>query len=245
MRIPIIFEDVSLILIDKPSGLIVNKAENVKEITLQDWCYQKLKLDDSFFPNHEDLNNFYQRAGIVHRLDKDTSGLMLIAKNVLVFNKLQKQFLYKEITKKYLTLVHDFVQPKEGVIKAPVGRLPWNRRKFGVITFGREAETAYQVLDHYQLKDKRYSLLTVIPYTGRTHQIRIHLKYLGHSIVGDRLYAGRKILSQDQQFCPRLFLHASFLRFTHPKTNISLTFTSNIPKELLKVLSKMKKIVTS
>lgn len=221
MTIPIIFEDDSLLVVSKPSGLVVNRAETTAHVTtLEEWLVKFHHLT-------------LERAGIVHRLDKDTSGLLIIAKTEASLQKLQNQFKSRGVVKKYLALVHGQVLPASGTINAPITRNPFNRMHFGVFPGGREAVTDYKVLKSYQ----DYSFLEISPHTGRTHQIRVHLKYLGHPIVSDPLYAGRKNYQSGQKFCPRLFLHASCLQFSHPVTNQVLEFSSPLPPDLAKVLS--------
>lgn len=185
------------------------------------------------------MSDFYGRAGIVHRLDKETSGVLLIAKDPVIFVKLQKQFANREIVKKYFALVHGKIESVEGEIKAPIGRLPWHRTKFGVVASGREAETSYKVISYYYKDGNSYTLLEVIPHTGRTHQIRVHLKYLGYPLVSDRLYTGRINYRKDQEFCPRLFLHANFLRFSHPKTKKMMEIISKFPYDLQQVIDQL------
>lgn len=210
MMISIVYEDQDLMVIDKPWGIVVNKADTARQETIQDWVEQKLQLSNNKIKVDEG-NDFYNRGGIVHRLDKDTSGLLVIAKNPKSFIFLQNQFKERGVSKVYKTLVHGRVIPETGTIKASVGRLPWNRERFGVLAGGRTAETSYKVIGYYTIKKDLYSFLEVHPLTGRTHQIRIHLKYIGHSVVGDSFYAGRKTFRNDNIFCPRLFLHASSL----------------------------------
>lgn len=231
----IVFEDDHLLVIDKPAGMVVNRADTTQNMeTVQDWAEPKI------LPIHTNTtnttNDFYKRAGIVHRLDKETSGLLLIAKNPEVFANLQAQFKNREVKKKYIALVHGKVIPEEGQISAPVGRLPWNRERFGVMPGGREAVTKYKVVAYYPPSAILYSLLEISPETGRTHQIRVHLKYLGFPIVGDSFYAGRKQARDDRKFCPRVFLHAGSLIFTHPVTGKKLELSSDLPEELKKVL---------
>lgn len=271
MDIPIVFKDASLIVIDKPSGIVVNRSDTSNMETIQDWAetkYQIRQPADQKERSDKDTSdgvrsdtceveelesNFYNRAGIVHRLDKETSGLLIIAKNPQVFEDLQLQFKERKVTKKYITLVHGKVSPKEGEIRASVGRLPWNRERFGVLPGGREATTSYKVVSYYNSPNspsylKRglggvnaYSLLEVTPHTGRTHQIRIHLKYLGHPVVSDRFYAGRKTAKKDVKFCPRLFLHATYLKFVNPGSKESLELKSDLPDDLKSVLDRISK----
>lgn len=236
----IIFEDTSLLVIDKPAGIVVNRAETAKEETIEDWAEFKLAKEIK----EEKDSVFKLRAGIVHRLDKETSGLLLIAKNNRSFLNLQSQFKERTVTKKYLTLVHGVLEPAKGNINAPIDRLPWNRERFGVFPGGREAVTDYKVETQYiaSLQNEKYSLLEITPHTGRTHQIRVHLKYLGHPVVGDKLYAGRKTARKDRKFCARQFLHAAYIQFIHPETGKLLQLSSPLPSDLQKVLFSLTKI---
>ncbi len=241
MEPQIIFEDDYILVIDKPSGMVVNKAETTKEgETVQEWAENKLKTQNPKLETNDASADFYNRGGIVHRLDKETSGLLLIAKTPEAFVNLQTQFKNRQVKKKYLALVHGKVIPEEGVINASVGRLPWNRERFGVLPGGREAVTRYKVLSIKYKGTEPMSLLEVSPETGRTHQIRIHLKYIGFPIVGDTFYAGRKQARDDRKFCPRVFLHAAGIKFSHPVTNKELEFLSPLPTDLEAVLQNIR-----
>lgn len=229
----IIFEDDYILVVNKPSGLVVNRAETVRKKTLQDWAEEKIK-------------GFIKRSGIVHRLDKDTSGVMVIAKTPQAFVDLQKQFKERKVVKKYLALVHGKVEPRRGDIKMPLGRKLSDRKKFTVRLRGKQGVTYYQVIDYLNLfylicdrvldkkkigqnKQEWFSLLEVQPKTGRTHQIRVHLAHIGHPIVSDPIYLGRKRLKEDKKWCPRLFLHAAYLGFYHPKTKKRMGFEAKLP----------------
>jgi len=221
----IIFEDESILVLNKPSGWITNDASTTTtQPVLQTWLRENLK-----YPLIGDRE---RRDGIVHRLDKETSGLLIIAKTISAFENLQSQFKERKVTKTYIALTHGEIEPKEGEIVASVGRLPWRRERFGVLPGGREATTDYTVIKTLENKDEKFSLVELYPKTGRTHQIRIHLKFIGHPIVGDYFYAGRKTAREDRLWCPRLFLHASKISFFHPETGKELTFESELPKDL-------------
>lgn len=253
----IIHEDEDILVIDKPAGMTVNKAETTKgEITVQDWMEKRSKIKEQNSKIKEFLNNesewnkeeeFYNRGGIVHRLDKETSGILVIAKNPKAFAELQRQFKERLIKKEYIALAHGKVAPETGEINIPVGRLPWNRKQFGVIAGGRESVTHYKVLNYYQDKDgENYSLLELYPKTGRTHQIRVHLKYIGHPIFSDFLYAGRKTARKDRNILPRVFLHAANLTLFHPATGKEMTFESKLPEELRELVEeKLKNMYNS
>lgn len=218
MNPKIIFEDDDIIVLDKPSGLTVNKSETTKGDTLQDWLEEKYKIE-------------VDRSGIVHRIDKETSGILIIAKNVESFENLQKQFKERLVKKTYIALAHGKIS-SDGEIRVPIGRLPWNRKRFGVLAGGREAVTKYHVIKQLILNKEDLTLLEIYPETGRTHQIRVHLKYLNHPIFSDELYAGRKIARSDRKILSRLFLHAAKISFMHPKTGKTMEFSSDPPQEL-------------
>jgi 23S rRNA pseudouridine1911/1915/1917 synthase len=239
MEPKIVFEDSQILVLDKPAGMVVNRAETTAENTVQDWVERKLKIKNKKLKIGENTDfYFYRRDGVVHRLDKETSGLLLVAKTPEAFENLQAQFKERKVKKRYLALVHGKVEPEVGEIRAPVGRLPWNRERFGVFPGGREAETRYKILRYYDIKKLvGFTFLELTPATGRTHQIRVHLKYLGHPIVADEFYAGRKTSREDRKWCPRLFLHASYLGFYHPKTKKWREFSSPMPEDLQKALS--------
>lgn len=224
--IKILYEDEDILVLDKPAGITVNKSDTTKgDYTVQDFVEEKWQMTN-------DESDFYKRAGIVHRIDKETSGVLLVAKNLKAFENLQLQFKERRVKKTYVALVHGRVLPAEGEIKVPVGRLPWNRKRFGVLAGGKEATTKYKVIN--QMKD--FTLLELTPESGRTHQIRVHLKYIGHPIFADYLYAGRKTSRNDRKILDRVFLHAQKISFFHPKTNKIMAFESPLPFELTNVL---------
>ncbi len=236
MDIKIIYEDSDLLAIDKPSGVTVNRSDTTKnEETVQDWTETKFSIFNFQFSIDKE-SDFYKRGGIVHRLDKETSGILLIAKNPASFLNLQKQFKDRGVKKTYIALVHGEVKPESGEINVPVGRLSFNRKRFGVVAGGREAVTKYKVLSiKYYVSDGKkepLSLLELYPKTGRTHQIRVHLKYFGHPVFSDPLYGGRKTSRKDRKVLPRLFLHASEISFLHPKDGREIFLQSKLPKGL-------------
>ncbi len=259
--IKIIHEDDSILVVDKPAGLTVNRSDTTAgENTLQDWLEARGIAARSISPQvpdvfqsadlesddlqYEALNReaFYKRNGTVHRLDKETSGIILVAKTEDAFIELLRQFREREVKKTYTALVHGKIVPETGEISVPVGRLPWNRKRFGVVAGGRDASTGYKVLRYYMMKTEPLTLLELIPMTGRTHQIRVHLKYLNRPIFADSLYGGRKTAREDRKMLSRQFLHASSINFTHPVTHAPLSFTSPLPSELSDLLSELAPI---
>ena len=234
MEPKIIYEDSSLLVLDKPAGWIVNEASTTKDQpVLQTWLSQK---------DYPLARSLAERRGIVHRLDKETSGIIIVAKTKSAFEALQRQFKERQVKKTYLALVHGVLDEKVGEIEAPVGRLPWRRDRFGVLPGGREALTSYQVIDYFTRDGEEYSLVEAKPKTGRTHQIRIHLKYLGHPVVADEFYAGRKTARRDRIWCPRLFLHAASIEFFHPERGQKVKFSSGLPADLAVALVTLEKL---
>lgn len=233
MEPKIIYEDDSLFVIDKPAGWIVNEATTTRnQPVLQTWLRQ---FD---YPLVDDVES---RHGIVHRLDKETSGVMIVAKDKESFDKLQAEFKNREVQKTYVALVHGKLTPEEGKIEVPVGRLPWRRDRFGVVAGGRSSLTFYKVLKFFPGNNAGHTLVEFYPKTGRTHQIRIHCKYIGHAIVSDEFYAGRKTSRNDRKWCPRLFLHAKNIKFIHPVSGQIVEFSSDLPSDLLNTLDSIRR----
>ena len=256
MTIPIIFEDDDMLLVNKPAGTTVNRAGTTKgEITVQDWAeehlgakYQEMSLHHQGNANKfgdegwDPAIDFYKRGGIVHRLDKETSGVLIIAKTPEAFVNLQKQFHERIVKKEYRALAHGIIDPKTGEISVPVGRLPWNRNRFGVLPGGRESKTLYQVLSYHFLPKTKEQLtfIELYPHSGRTHQIRVHLKYINHPIFADLLYAGRKTARSDRKLLSRVFLHAAKISFMHPSTGEPVSFEAPLADELADVMKKLE-----
>lgn len=229
----ILYQDESLFVVDKPSGWITNEVgTTTTQPVLQTWIREHFN-----YPLKGDRE---LRDGIVHRLDKETSGLLIVAKTKEAFEKLQSEFKNREVQKTYMALLHGRLEPAEGKIEAEVGRLPWRRDRFGVLPGGRESTTEYRVIKFYPEERGGYSLVEFYPKTGRTHQIRIHAKHIGHAIVSDEFYAGRKTARNDRKFCPRLFLHASAIKFIHPENGKVVEFKSDLPDDLQDVLIKLQ-----
>lgn len=234
----IVFDDDSFFVVEKPSGWITNEAgtTNIQPV-LQAWIKKNYE-----YPLNGDRE---ARDGIVHRLDKETSGLLLVAKTKEAFEDLQRQFKERLVHKTYVALAHGQVKELEGGINETVGRLPWRRDRFGVLPDGREAITNYKVIANYQSPDVSKETLTLLelkPKTGRTHQIRIHLKHLGNPIVADEFYAGRKTARHDRKWCSRLFLHAGGITFIHPITKKEISFNSELPTDLRETLEHLVKL---
>lgn len=240
MDLTILFEDSSLMLICKPAGLVINRAESVREETLQDLIEKKFN-----YPLAKDLQ---ARNGIVHRLDKDTSGVLVLAKTAEAMVELQRQFHDRETEKTYIALVHGTFSVKEGIVSVPMERSRYDRQKFMVSVEGRMTETHYKVLKEFRsLSDVQFmvsgyqgfSLVELHPKTGRTHQIRVIMTHLKHPLVGDVKYVGRKRAKADVKWCPRHFLHAQSLAFTHPLTRERMIIEAQLPDDLQKVLARL------
>ena len=218
MPLNIIYEDDDLLVVDKPAGLTVHPAPGHPSHTLVNAVL-------SYFPNLADVGDSL-RPGIVHRLDKDTSGVMLVAKTRTAQQYLADQFKAHSVVKAYLVLVKGRLTPEEGIIEAPMGRDPRNRKRMAVVAEGREARTEYRVIEYMG----SYTLLEVMPETGRTHQIRVHLSAIGYPVVGDKVYGAKSL------FLLRQFLHACRLGFKLPSTGEYVEFTSELPPDLEQAL---------
>ncbi|MDX1295359.1 MAG: RluA family pseudouridine synthase, partial [Sulfurimonadaceae bacterium] len=220
----IVYEDDDLLVINKPSGVTVHPAPSVKEATLVDWL--KLKgIRLSTISGEE-------RHGIVHRLDKGTSGMMVIAKNNETHEALSKQLQDKTMGRYYLAVVTPPMKEDLTLIDKPIGRSPANRLKMANVEHGKEAQTLFKKL--YPSRDEKQELIACKLFTGRTHQIRVHLETMSRHIIGDHLYGvqsgGGKVA--------RILLHAYILYFIHPKSNERVTFTTPIPNEMNEYLNK-------
>lgn len=221
--VEIIYEDNCLAVIDKPAGLAVYPAPGHDSHTLANALLRRFP-DLCVFGNSK-------RPGIVHRLDKDTSGLMVIARSEAVRLDLEAQFKLRSVTKKYIVLVMGRLTPENGVVEAPIGRDPSNRKRMAIVSSGRPARTEYRVKKYI----RNYSLLEVHILTGRTHQIRVHMSAIGHPVAGDKVYGGSR-----PSFFPRQFLHASSLEFRLPGTGQRQAFTCPLPEDLDGVLKGLQ-----
>jgi 23S rRNA pseudouridine1911/1915/1917 synthase len=231
----IYYEDDQVIVINKPAGMVVHPAAGVKKGTLV----------NALLAHCHDLSGIggVQRPGIVHRLDKGTSGLLMVAKTDLAHHALSDQLKKRSINRKYLALVYGKFEPKEGYIETQIGRHPKDRKKMAVISIGgRIAGTYYKVLQYYS----GYTLLECKLTTGRTHQIRVHLSHLGYPIVGDITYGAKKAKKMPGDIEPAVkqlngqALHAQTLGFIHPKSNKYLEFTAPLPPSYQKLLEIVK-----
>ncbi|MBI5356849.1 RluA family pseudouridine synthase [Candidatus Collierbacteria bacterium] len=240
INIPILYEDDYLMVINKPAGVVVNRVDTEKGETIQDWAEKRITIYDLRFTN--DNSEFFSRSGIVHRLDKETSGCLIIAKTEEAFVDLQRQFSERLVKKEYLALVHGKVEPKEGTIKVPIARSHHDRDKFTVVAGGRKSETSYAVISHYSLLSTYYSFIRVFPKTGRTHQIRVHFKYFGHPLVSDEKYGGN-IALEDRKWCSRIFLHAAKIQFSHPVAKDKVPIEADLPSDLEGVLKNLKPLI--
>ena len=232
--IDIVYEDDTLAVVNKPAGLVVHPAAGNRSGTLANalaYHFQNLPAGTE-----------KARPGIVHRLDRDTSGLMVVAKTLEAMEDLADQFRDRTVSKSYLALVHGRVDSESGSIDQPLARDPSNRTRMAVVRSGRSALTLYKVSHRYQ----RFTLLNIDLKTGRTHQIRVHLAWLRHPVVGDETYGGgRDNTIQDARLrshvknIGRQFLHAQKLAFTHPVTRQRMEFEAPLPDELLQLLKDL------
>lgn len=224
MDLDIYFEDQDVLVVNKPRGLVVHPAPGHLTGTLVNGLMAHCK----------DLSgiNGVLRPGIVHRIDKDTSGLLMVAKNDLAHENLALQLSEKSVTRKYWAIVHGVIPHDFGTIDAPIGRDPKDRQKMAVVENGKHAVTHFRVLERLN----EYTFVECQLETGRTHQIRVHMKYIGYPLAGDPKYGPRKTLAISGQS-----LHAGVLGFTHPRTHEYLEFEAPLPADMEHLLAQLRK----
>jgi len=236
----VIYEDDALFVLNKPAGMVVHPAAGINSGTLVNALLAR-------YPNLAPVGDV-QRPGIVHRLDKDTSGVLVVAKTAQAHQNLSAQFKEHLVKKEYLAVVCGIPAKDVGNIIAPIGRSSRNRKKMAVTAVsGREAITNFTVSERYN----GFALLSVFPETGRTHQIRVHLTYIGHPVVGDETYGGGRRRAIKEARSPKLksaiaklnrhLLHAQTLRFYHPVTEEFVEFAAPIPPEIQNILKVLKR----
>lgn len=252
-KLKILFEDDQILVIDKSAGMVVTPADSIQAETIAEILVHDFKIN-------------LDRGGVVHRLDKDTSGVLVVAKTQKSLESLQAQFKDRLVKKQYIALVHGNLD-LERVVKGAIVRNPGNREKFIVLEDenSKEAETkfipdklmvmslssmeeiftGFNKIQFKKLRTSNYELFTLVncfPQTGRTHQIRVHLKHIGFPIVSDEKYGGRKTVRLDRRWCPRQFLHAAKLEFSHPGTGERMEFQSPLPEDLKNALSLFNEV---
>lgn len=232
ISLEIVYEDDFLAVINKPAGMVVHPGAGIANGTLANAIayHFKFQIEDSKYEN---------RVGIVHRLDKDTSGLIVVAKTEEIHEKLNEQFRNREVFKSYIALVHGEVEGNSGTIDQPIAREKHNRTKMAVRRHGRNALSVWKLRKRFE----KFTLVNVEIKTGRTHQIRVHMAFINHPVVGDETYnSGRDKTVRDLTVrqaiaeLNRFFLHAERLSFTHPKTSEKLEFHAPLPPELKNLL---------
>lgn len=222
--IDIIYEDEDLAVVNKPQGMVVHPSVGHSSGTLVNALMYHIKDLSSI--------NGIIRPGIVHRIDKDTSGLLMIAKNDTSHQALAKELKDKKALRQYIALVHGNIKNDKGIIDAPIGRSEKDRKKQAVTEKGKEAITRFRVLERFG----EYTLVELKLETGRTHQIRVHMAYIGHPLAGDPIYGPKRTLVGKGQF-----LHAKTLGFTHPKKGEIMTFETPVPSIFQITLDKLRK----
>ncbi|SFA38759.1 ribosomal large subunit pseudouridine synthase D [Anoxybacillus pushchinoensis] len=219
----IYYEDADVLVVNKPRGMVVHPAPG----------HMRGTLVNALLAHCKDLSgiNGVLRPGIVHRIDKDTSGLLMVAKNDLAHESLVNQLVNKTVTRKYEAIVHGVIPHDYGTIDAPIGRDPRDRQSMAVVENGKEAVTHFRVLERFD----HYTFVECQLETGRTHQIRVHMKYIGYPLAGDPKYGPRKTLPLDGQA-----LHAGVLGFYHPRTGEYMQFKAPLPHEFERLLDMLR-----
>lgn len=225
LDLDIIYEDSDVAVVYKPKGMVVHPSAGHTGGTLVNGLMHQ--LDELSGINGE------LRPGIVHRIDKDTSGLLMVAKNDVVHRNLVEQLVDKSVTRKYTALVHGVIPHDKGTVEAPIGRNPRERQEMAVVDDGKEAVTHFNVLERF----KDYTLVECILETGRTHQIRVHMQYIGYPIAGDPKYGPRKTMDVGGQL-----LHAGVVGFTHPVSGERLEFSAGLPDDFDAVLEELRRV---
>ena len=257
----VLYEDADVLVINKPAGMVVHPGAGVRGGTVANAIL-------SYAPEAADAGDDPQRPGIVHRLDKETSGVLLIARNDAALQALQAQFQTRTIEKTYLALCVGDVMPPAGLIDKPIGRDPGHRQRMAVVASGRSAQTEYTVTQRWKVADAdgvaeavlgtlgrvsttgaerkakpmpmAYALVRARPRTGRTHQLRVHLASLGYPIVGDETYGATRRDPLSKKLAPRQLLHASELRFALPSTGAEFRAHAPLPADFLGVLGALE-----
>ena len=223
LKLDIIYEDQDLVVINKPQGLVVHPASSYHEPTLVHGLLHQVDELSSM--------NGIIRPGIVHRIDKDTSGLLVVAKNDVAHQRLSEDLSKHTIERVYIALVYGVIKENEGTIEAPIARHPKNRLKMAVLPNGKKAVTHFKVLERFD----RYTFIECHLETGRTHQIRVHMQFINHPIVGDPIYGPKQVIGDEGQF-----LHAKTLSFIHPTKKEHMTFHAPMPLSFENMLNKLR-----
>lgn len=223
LNIEIVYEDDDVAVVYKPEGIVVHPANGNNEGTLVNGLLYEMDINDTI--------NDVKRPGIVHRIDKDTSGLLMIAKNDLALKSLSAQLKEHSCNRLYVALVYGEIAENKGRIDAPIGRDPLDRKKMAVVAGGKEAVTNFRVLERF----KGFTLIECKLETGRTHQIRVHMKYIGHPLVGDKVYGPKRVIGETGQF-----LHAKTIGFVHPRTGEYMEFSHELPDYFLEKINELR-----
>lgn len=223
LNLEIVYEDADVLVVNKPKGMVVHPAPGHSQGTLV----------NGLMHHCNDLSgiNGVVRPGIVHRIDKDTSGLLMVAKNDAAHHSLVDQLVKKTVTRKYVALVHGHIPHDKGTIDAPIARDPKERQNMTVVDKGKHAITHFRVLERFG----NFTLVECRLETGRTHQIRVHMKYIGFPLVGDPKYGPRKTMDIGGQA-----LHAEVIGFDHPKTGEYMEFSAEMPAEFAELLESLR-----
>ncbi|MGO1922581.1 MAG: RluA family pseudouridine synthase [Jeotgalicoccus sp.] len=224
LELDIVYEDDDVAVVNKDRGMVVHPAAGHASGTLVNGLMEQLD-------NLSGINGEL-RPGIVHRIDKDTTGLLMVAKHDVAHRHLVDQLVEKSVTRKYTALVHGVIPHNLGTIEAPIGRNPKERQDMAVVDDGKDAVTHFNVIERFE----NFTLVECILETGRTHQIRVHMKYIGYPLAGDPKYGPRKTLEVGGQL-----LHAGVLGFIHPKTGEYMEFKKELPEYFTDVLDEMRK----
>lgn len=236
----IIFENDDFLVVDKPADMVIHPAHANTEGTLVNYLLAiRPEIAKAIYDPKKQIS--LERPGIIHRLDKETSGLVIVAKTKKSLTGLSKMIYNKELNKTYLSLVYSWPAKERGEIKTYLGRSRVDRRKMSVADSGRGAHTKYEVMRYYKFQNCELSLVEAKPITGRTHQIRVHLSHIGYPVIGDNFYHSQQSLALSKRLgVKRQLLHAHKLEFKY--RNRTFTFTSELPQDFKNIMKKIEEI---
>jgi|LakMenE01Jun11ns_1017448.scaffolds.fasta_scaffold9938901_2 23S rRNA pseudouridine1911/1915/1917 synthase len=239
-----LFENEHFLVVNKPFGLVVNDSHTLKGAESLQQMLKKAYFKDISDFDSEENKEFLMRNGIIHRLDKETSGILIVAKTPEFFTAVQSQFKDREVDKEYIAVCYKDRQipSNEFIVDAPIGRNPKNRMRFAIVETGRNALTEFKVIEEINTENGNFLVLRCFPKTGRTHQIRVHLAAMGLAVLGDKIYSGKMRTKKNKDMFERQMLHAAKITFNDPISGNDFTFEAEMPEDMKNVINFLKTV---